>query len=164
VRQGLGLELPAQPQSVVSQIITDVETNAFNALMPSASQPAFSQPSCLQKLATRLVHGLYQRRSARGHAAAAAPPCRDPLPQLLTAGKPICAATIRVGLGYLEVSIQAHFPICMRISSSESRSRIDDRDHIVVICLQVPFFATAETKRNRGYGRALLEAIEDVAR
>ncbi len=55
---------------------------------------------------------------------------RDPLPQLLTAGKPICAATIRVGLGYLEV----------------------------------PFFATAEQKRNRGFGRALLEAIEDVAR
>lgn len=55
---------------------------------------------------------------------------RDPLPQLLTGGKPICAATIRVGLGYLEV----------------------------------PFFATADTKRNRGYGRALLEAIEDIAR
>lgn len=55
---------------------------------------------------------------------------KDPLPQLLTGGKPICAATIRVGLGYLEV----------------------------------PFFATADTKRNRGYGRALLEAIEDIAR
>lgn len=30
--------------------------------------------------------------------------------------------------------------------------------------LEVPFFATAEQKRNRGFGRALLEAIEDVAR
>jgi GNAT superfamily N-acetyltransferase len=67
---------------------------------------------------------------SRGSRGCCCPPCRDPLPQLLTAGKPICAATIRVGLGYLEV----------------------------------PFFATAETKRNRGYGRALLEAIEDVAR
>ena len=37
-------------------------------------------------------------------------------------------------------------------------------DCTVVLYLEVPFFATAETKRNRGYGRALLEAIEDVAR
>ena len=28
--------------------------------------------------------------------------------------------------------------------------------------LQVPFFATHETKRKRGYGRALVEAIEEV--
>lgn len=46
---------------------------------------------------------LASSRLAWAHAAAAAAPCRDPLPQLLTAGKPICAATIRVGLGYLEV-------------------------------------------------------------
>jgi GNAT superfamily N-acetyltransferase len=54
----------------------------------------------------------------------------NPLPQLLVGGKPICAATVRAGAGFLEV----------------------------------PFFATQETKRNRGYGRALLEAIEDIAR
>ena len=30
------------------------------------------------------------------------------------------------------------------------------------ICVQVPFFATHETKRKRGYGRALVEAIEEV--
>lgn len=54
----------------------------------------------------------------------------DPLPQLLINSKPVCAATIRGGPGYLEV----------------------------------PFFATQDTKRNRGFGRALLEAIEDIAR
>ena len=55
---------------------------------------------------------------------------QGPLPQLLIGGKPICAATVRAGAGYVEV----------------------------------PFFATQETKRNRGYGRALLDAIEDIAR
>ena len=54
----------------------------------------------------------------------------DPLPQLLIHSKPVCAATIRGGPGYLEV----------------------------------PFFATQDMKRNRGFGRALLEAIEDIAR
>ena len=28
--------------------------------------------------------------------------------------------------------------------------------------MQVPFFATHEAKRKRGYGRALVEAIEEV--
>ena len=51
-----------------------------------------------------LARCLPQRCSAWAYPPAAALPCRDPLPQLLTAGKPICAATIRVGLGYLEVS------------------------------------------------------------
>jgi GNAT superfamily N-acetyltransferase len=56
-------------------------------------------------------------------------PCR-PLPLLMPAGKPICAAVIRSAPGFLEV----------------------------------PFFATAEARRNRGYGRALLECIEAIAR
>lgn len=46
----------------------------------------------------------------------------------------------------------------------DSPKHPDHCDHTVALYLQVPFFATAETKRNRGYGRALLEAIEDVAR
>ena len=29
---------------------------------------------------------------------------------------------------------------------------------------QVPFFATLESKRKKGYGRALVEAIEEVSR
>lgn len=29
---------------------------------------------------------------------------------------------------------------------------------------QIPFFATLESKRKRGYGRALVEAIEEVSR
>ena len=54
---------------------------------------------------------------------------RPPLPDLMTKGnKPVCAATIRVGHGYLEV----------------------------------PFFATADNHRGKGYGRCLLEAIEKV--
>ncbi len=44
--------------------------------------------------------------------------------------KPICAATVRVGPGWLEV----------------------------------PFYATQEARRNKGHGRALLAAIEDVCR
>ncbi|KAL3150111.1 hypothetical protein ABBQ38_013450 [Trebouxia sp. C0009 RCD-2024] len=55
---------------------------------------------------------------------------KNPWPVLMCDGKPVCAATVRVSLGYLEV----------------------------------PFFATHETKRKRGYGRALIEAIEEVAR
>lgn len=54
---------------------------------------------------------------------------RPPLPDLMTKGnKPVCAATIRVGNGYIEV----------------------------------PFFATADNHRGKGYGRCLLEAIEKV--
>ena len=53
-----------------------------------------------------------------------------PLPLLMPAGKPICAAAVRAAPGYVEV----------------------------------PFFATAEARRNRGYGRALLECIEAIAR
>ena len=49
---------------------------------------------------------------------------RNPLPLLMPNGKPVCAATIRAGVRFLEV----------------------------------PFFATQETRRNRGFGRALLEA------
>jgi hypothetical protein len=49
---------------------------------------------------------------------------RPPLPVLMPNGKPICAATIRAGPGYLEV----------------------------------PFFATQETRRRKGYGRGLLQA------
>lgn len=52
------------------------------------------------------------------------------LPLVRTHGAPLCAATIRVGAGFLEV----------------------------------PFYATHEAKRNRGHGRALLEAIECVCR
>lgn len=55
---------------------------------------------------------------------------RPPLPDLMTKGnKPVCAATIRVGNGYIEV----------------------------------PFFATADNHRGKGYGRCLLEAIEKVS-
>lgn len=54
----------------------------------------------------------------------------NPVPPLSSHGRPISAATIRCGPGYLEI----------------------------------PFFATHDAKRGRGYGRALLEAVEDVAR
>ena len=53
-----------------------------------------------------------------------------PHPTLLPTGKPICAATVRSSLGYLEV----------------------------------PFFATQEARRNRGYGRALVECLDTLAR
>ena len=46
-----------------------------------------------------------------------------PVPCLMPNGKPICAATIRAGPGFLEV----------------------------------PFFATQETRRRKGYGRGLLQ-------
>lgn len=64
---------------------------------------------------------------------------KPPLPVLRIKGgsnplagfaKPVCAATIRAGPGYLEV----------------------------------PFVATHEAKRGRGYGRCMVEAIEDLAR
>lgn len=56
---------------------------------------------------------------------------RPPLPDLMTKGnKPVCAATIRIGNGYMEV----------------------------------PFFATADNHRGKGYGRCLLEAIEKISR
>ncbi|MEW5308633.1 MAG: hypothetical protein WDW38_000576 [Sanguina aurantia] len=54
----------------------------------------------------------------------------NPLPRLEANSRPLSAATVRSGPGYLEV----------------------------------PFVATAETKRGRGYCRCLVEAIEDVAR
>jgi GNAT superfamily N-acetyltransferase len=53
-----------------------------------------------------------------------------PIPHILVHHKPISAATVRIGPGWLEV----------------------------------PFYATQETRRNRGNGRALLEAIEDICR
>ena len=66
--------------------------------------------------------GAYEDEAPKRCKALGAP--RNPLPLLMPNGKPICAATIRAGVGYLEV----------------------------------PFFATQETRRNRGFGRALLEA------
>jgi GNAT superfamily N-acetyltransferase len=54
----------------------------------------------------------------------------DPWPGLQAKGRPLSAATIRSGPGYLEV----------------------------------PFVATHENKRGRGFGRCVVEAIEDVAR
>uniref|UniRef100_A0A7S0V2M2 Increased DNA methylation 1 C-terminal domain-containing protein n=1 Tax=Polytomella parva TaxID=51329 RepID=A0A7S0V2M2_9CHLO len=54
----------------------------------------------------------------------------NPLPSLQSHSKPICAATVRAGPGYLEV----------------------------------PFVATSESKRGRGYCRCLVEALEDVSR
>lgn len=56
---------------------------------------------------------------------------RPPLPVLMAKGRrPVTAATIRAGRGYLEV----------------------------------PFFATVEHRKGQGFGRALLEAIEEVCR
>ncbi|EFJ50901.1 hypothetical protein VOLCADRAFT_103694 [Volvox carteri f. nagariensis] len=55
---------------------------------------------------------------------------KSPLPALQSHGKPVTAATIRSGPGYLEV----------------------------------PFVATHENKRGRGYCRCLVEAIEEIAR
>ena len=66
--------------------------------------------------------GAYEDEAPKRCKALGAP--RNPLPLLMPNGKPICAATIRAGVGFLEV----------------------------------PFFATQETRRNRGFGRALLEA------
>jgi len=54
----------------------------------------------------------------------------DPWPGLQIKGRPLSAATIRSGPGYLEV----------------------------------PFVATHENKRGRGFGRCLVEAIEEVSR
>lgn len=55
---------------------------------------------------------------------------KPPVPHLQVATKPVCAATVRIGPGWLEV----------------------------------PFYATQEHRRNKGHGRALLEAIEDLCR
>lgn len=54
----------------------------------------------------------------------------NPLPVLLPGGKAISAATVRLGLGWMEI----------------------------------PFVATQEQRRNRGFGRALLDSIEEIAR
>ncbi|GBF91886.1 hypothetical protein Rsub_04991 [Raphidocelis subcapitata] len=54
----------------------------------------------------------------------------DPWPGLAIKGRPLSAATIRAGPGYLEV----------------------------------PFVATHENKRGRGFGRCVVEAIEEIAR
>jgi GNAT superfamily N-acetyltransferase len=54
----------------------------------------------------------------------------DPWPGLQIKGRPLSAATIRAGPGYLEV----------------------------------PFVATHENKRGRGFGRCLVEAIEEISR
>ncbi|KAI8464587.1 MAG: hypothetical protein J3K34DRAFT_113160 [Monoraphidium minutum] len=54
----------------------------------------------------------------------------DPWPGLLVRSRPLTAATIRAGPGYLEV----------------------------------PFVATHENKRGRGFGRCVVEAVEDVGR
>ena len=37
-------------------------------------------------------------------------------------------------------------------------------DMVKASFMQVPFFATHESRRNRGYGRAMLECVEEVAR
>ncbi|KAG2453689.1 hypothetical protein HYH02_001901 [Chlamydomonas schloesseri] len=55
---------------------------------------------------------------------------KSPIPILQSHGKPVTAATIRSGPGYLEI----------------------------------PFVATHENKRGRGYCRCLVEAIEEIAR
>ncbi|KXZ47480.1 hypothetical protein GPECTOR_35g918 [Gonium pectorale] len=55
---------------------------------------------------------------------------KSPMPVLQTHGRPVTAATIRSGPGYLEI----------------------------------PFVATHENKRGRGYCRCLVEAVEDIAR
>ncbi|PNH08908.1 hypothetical protein TSOC_004506 [Tetrabaena socialis] len=57
-------------------------------------------------------------------------PPYSPLPVLQSHGRPVTAATIRSGPGYLEI----------------------------------PFVATHENKRGRGYCRCLVEAIEEIAR
>jgi GNAT superfamily N-acetyltransferase len=69
-----------------------------------------------------------QTPTERAHPKLGAP--LDPWPALVVKGKPLTAATIRSGPGYLEV----------------------------------PFVATHESKRGRGYGRCCVEAIEEVAR
>lgn len=68
-------------------------------------------------------------------------------------GKAVCAATIRVSLGYLEVICTVW---CLASCCCAAWFLLR------VLGLQVPFFATHETKRKRGYGRALVEAIEEV--
>lgn len=73
--------------------------------------------------------GAYERDGAPPSVRGLGAP-RPPRPTLLPTGKPICAATVRSSLGYLEV----------------------------------PFFATQEARRNRGYGRALVECLDALAR
>lgn len=63
----------------------------------------------------------YEEEAPKRHPALGAPAA--PLPALMPNGKPICAAVIRAGPGYLEV----------------------------------PFFATQDTRRRKGYGRSLLQ-------
>eukprot|EP00879_Flechtneria_rotunda_P028432 GHRR01030541.1.p1 GENE.GHRR01030541.1~~GHRR01030541.1.p1 ORF type:complete len:160 (+),score=56.36 GHRR01030541.1:1261-1740(+) len=72
--------------------------------------------------------GQYDKPQPRRHPKLGAP--LDPLPGLMAKGKPVTAATIRTGPGYIEV----------------------------------PFVATHENKRGRGFGRCIVEAIEEVAR
>lgn len=55
---------------------------------------------------------------------------KPPIPHLQVCNKPICAATVRIGPGWVEV----------------------------------PFYATQEVRRNKGNGRALLSAVEDLCR
>jgi len=71
---------------------------------------------------------LSNREGKRTHPDMGAP--LPPYPLLQTHGRPVSAATIRSGPGYLEI----------------------------------PFVATHEGKRGRGYCRCLIEAIEDIAR
>uniref|UniRef100_A0A383V5Q1 N-acetyltransferase domain-containing protein n=1 Tax=Tetradesmus obliquus TaxID=3088 RepID=A0A383V5Q1_TETOB len=72
--------------------------------------------------------GQYDKPEPKKHPLLGAP--LDPLPGLQVKGKPLSAATIRTGPGYIEV----------------------------------PFVATHENKRGRGFGRCVVEAIEEVAR
>ncbi|KAF8069455.1 hypothetical protein HT031_001571 [Scenedesmus sp. PABB004] len=72
--------------------------------------------------------GQFDKSEPRRHPLLGAP--RDPLPRLQVKGKPLSAATIRTGPGYIEV----------------------------------PFVATHENKRGRGFGRCVVEAVEEVAR
>lgn len=68
------------------------------------------------------------RPQPRAHPSLGAP--ADPWPGLAARGRPLSAATIRTGPGYIEV----------------------------------PFVATHEGKRGRGFGRCVLEAIEAISR
>ncbi|KAK9809531.1 hypothetical protein WJX73_009212 [Symbiochloris irregularis] len=72
--------------------------------------------------------GVFDSEAPKRTTELGAPRC--PLPLLLPKSKPVSAATVRCGPGYLEV----------------------------------PFFATHDSHRNQGFGRALLEALEDIAR
>lgn len=111
--------------------------------------------------------GLFDKEHSKKPHRLGAP--RNPWPVLLCDGKPVCAATVRVSLGYLEVSCErtacGSLNMCKPLLQAVQTTNVPAVLNFCTGCsTQVPFFATLESKRKKGYGRALVEAIEEVSR